>query len=181
MRSSTETIARALRILAAQINAPDDVPRLALQEAAERLEELEAKATAAPAALPLGFLSDVLTAAGLVEHGRQCKDLADRLGSAVLEIRSSGKPEPQHDRVAKLETEVERLREQAELYQQAIRACSELPEGYYIRIELERDSGCVELCDVEGDDLELTGGQGSLALDLCEAIDAALARKEAKS
>lgn len=41
MRSSTETIARALRVLAATINAPDDVPRLALQEAADRLEELE--------------------------------------------------------------------------------------------------------------------------------------------
>jgi len=41
MPSSTETIARALRVLAATINAPDDVPRLAQQEAAERLEELE--------------------------------------------------------------------------------------------------------------------------------------------
>lgn len=49
MRSSTETIARALRILAAQINAPDDVRRLALQEAAERLgEQMEALYSALP-------------------------------------------------------------------------------------------------------------------------------------
>lgn len=36
--------------------------------------------------LPQGFISDVLTAAGLVRHGRQCKALADRLGDAVEQI-----------------------------------------------------------------------------------------------
>jgi hypothetical protein len=37
--------------------------------------------------LPKGFLSDVLTAAGLVTYGRQCKALGDRLGRAVAEIK----------------------------------------------------------------------------------------------
>lgn len=41
-RSSTDTLIKALRILAGQIQAPDDVPAAALREAAERLEELEA-------------------------------------------------------------------------------------------------------------------------------------------
>lgn len=36
--------------------------------------------------LPKGFISDVLTAAGLVRHGKQCKSLADRLGDAIEKI-----------------------------------------------------------------------------------------------
>ena len=36
--------------------------------------------------LPQGFISDVLTAAGLVRHGKQCKALADRLGDAIQKI-----------------------------------------------------------------------------------------------
>ena len=36
--------------------------------------------------LPQGFISDVLTAAGLVRHGKQCKALSDRLGEAIKEI-----------------------------------------------------------------------------------------------
>ena len=36
--------------------------------------------------LPQGFLSDVLTAAGLVSHGKQCKALGSRLGEAVEAI-----------------------------------------------------------------------------------------------
>lgn len=50
------------------------------------------RAPAAPQAapisdeLPQGFISDVLTAAGLVRHGKQCKALADRLGDAIEKI-----------------------------------------------------------------------------------------------
>ncbi len=39
-RSETTTLATALRILAGQIQSPDDVPATALREAADRLEEL---------------------------------------------------------------------------------------------------------------------------------------------
>jgi hypothetical protein len=38
--------------------------------------------------LPKGFLADVMTAAGLVTHGNQCKELGDRLAAAVMAIRS---------------------------------------------------------------------------------------------
>ena len=38
--------------------------------------------------LPKGFLSDVLTAAGLVRHGKQCKALADRLGDYYSQIKA---------------------------------------------------------------------------------------------
>ena len=33
------------------------------------------------------FLSDVMTAAGLVTHGKQCKQLGERLGAAVMKLR----------------------------------------------------------------------------------------------
>jgi hypothetical protein len=36
------------------------------------------------------FLTDVMTAAGLVAHGKQCKALADRLGKACMDLRLSG-------------------------------------------------------------------------------------------
>lgn len=39
-RSSTETLVGALRVLADQIQAPDDVPSTCLREAASRLDEL---------------------------------------------------------------------------------------------------------------------------------------------
>lgn len=38
-------------------------------------------------ALPQGFLADVMTAAGLVAHGKQSKALSERLGQAVMSIR----------------------------------------------------------------------------------------------
>jgi hypothetical protein len=41
MTTSTATIASALRILANDIQSPDDVPSLCLMEAADRLEQLE--------------------------------------------------------------------------------------------------------------------------------------------
>lgn len=55
-------------------------------------EQAARRAPAVPQAVPIsdelpqGFISDVLTAAGLVRHGKQCKGLADRLGGAVEKI-----------------------------------------------------------------------------------------------
>lgn len=45
MTSSTQTLASALRILAGDIQSPDNVPALCLMEAADRLEEQERKIT----------------------------------------------------------------------------------------------------------------------------------------
>ena len=39
------------------------------------------------------FLSDVMTAAGLVTHGKQCKQLGERLGAAVMKLRAHGIPQ----------------------------------------------------------------------------------------
>lgn len=54
-----------------------------------------------PAPVPAGFVlfpaaarSDVLTAAGLVRHGKQCKALADRLGEAVAASWDAGLSAP---------------------------------------------------------------------------------------
>ena len=42
------------------------------------------------------FLSDVMTAAGLVTHGKQCKQLGERLGAAVMKLRVHGIKGGQH-------------------------------------------------------------------------------------
>ena len=39
------------------------------------------------------FLSDVMTAAGLVTHGKQCKQLGERLGAAVMKLRTHNIPQ----------------------------------------------------------------------------------------
>lgn len=39
--------------------------------------------------LPKGFLADVVTAAGLVKHGKQSKALGERLASEVMQIRTN--------------------------------------------------------------------------------------------
>ena len=41
------------------------------------------------------FLSDVLTAAGLVTHGKQCKALGERLGAMVMRLRAAPQQEVQ--------------------------------------------------------------------------------------
>lgn len=41
------------------------------------------------------FLSDVLTAAGLVTHGKQCKALGERLGAMVMRLRAAPQQEAQ--------------------------------------------------------------------------------------
>ena len=46
------------------------------------------------------FLSDVMTAAGLVEHGKQCKALATRLGDTVMRLRVEPPPKADHFRDA---------------------------------------------------------------------------------
>jgi hypothetical protein len=54
---------------------------------------LRAEVQALRGDLPAGFLSDVMTAAGLVSHGKQCKALGDRLSYAVMSIRMAA-PQP---------------------------------------------------------------------------------------
>lgn len=51
-----------------------------------QLEAAQALRTPLSDELPKGFLSDVLTAAGLVSHGKQCKALGSRISEAVESI-----------------------------------------------------------------------------------------------
>lgn len=80
---------------------------------------VRAAITPQPSAKPAGagdsfvfgsqFLSDVLTAAGLVSSGKRCKNLGERLGNAVMAIRSRTTPPAAHaglsdaERVSELE------------------------------------------------------------------------------
>jgi len=54
------------------------------------------------------------------------------------------------------------------------RACGELPFGYEVRLHMEKDAGCVEWSDPDGN-VELIDGEGFISDDINEAIDAALA------
>lgn len=57
-----------------------------LRERIAELEAAQAGRLALSDQLPQGFLSDVLTAAGLVAHGKRCKALGTRIGEAVEAI-----------------------------------------------------------------------------------------------
>lgn len=52
----------------------------------------DALTPAARAGLPHAFLRDVMTAAGLVSHGKQCKALGERMADEVMRLRTA---EPQ--------------------------------------------------------------------------------------
>lgn len=54
------------------------------------------------------------------------------------------------------------------------RACSELPEGWNIRIEMERNAGWVELLNPDGEEVEFPSDHEHLADSLLDAIEAAL-------
>jgi hypothetical protein len=55
------------------------------------------------------FLSDVMTAAGLVAHGKQCKALSDRLGDMVMRLRAA--PQPEAAAMTRREQAAQRVRE----------------------------------------------------------------------
>lgn len=69
----------------------------ALAQLAARLQAAHAQAMPAPGVEAVSerefkqFLSDVLTAAGLVTHGKKCKDLGRRLGEMSMRLRTAPK------------------------------------------------------------------------------------------
>lgn len=74
-----------------------------------------------------------------------------------------------------LRVEVERLRKDAELWREMQRAASELPDGWEIRVCVERGAGWVELTNQDGEGIADTwSGQESLSCEISDAIDAAL-------
>ena len=62
----------------------------------------------------------------------------------------------------------------AALYCAVQRACAELPEGWEIRIELERSAGIVILVNPDGEDVDYSYDHEYMASDINDAIDAAL-------
>ncbi|SEQ89719.1 hypothetical protein SAMN04244573_02470 [Azotobacter beijerinckii] len=76
--------------------------------------------------------------------------------------------------VEALHAEVERLRKDAELERVMQRAAVELPDGWEIRICVERGAGWVDLFNPEGDEIADTwSGQETLSDEVSEAVDTA--------
>ena len=111
LHTENETLRHKLQTLDELGAAGDDVQLLRMGYAAARLEiaRLQAQLEAV-GAVPDGmthrefgqFLSDVLTAAGLVSHGEQSKGLGQRLADAVMRLRAAPQPaaQAQEDAVA---------------------------------------------------------------------------------
>ena len=66
----------------------------------------------------------------------------------------------------------------AALYCAVQRACAELPEGWEIRIELERSAGTVSLVNPDGEDVDYPSDHECMASDINDAIDAAIAAEK---
>lgn len=91
-------------------------------------------------------------------------------------------------RIAELEAEVqalrrdaERLAEKAATHDAINRACKELPPGYDLHIELEKDAGTVRLYLLDTDaDMTDFGGDLGFVEEINAAIDAAIEAERAK-
>lgn len=66
----------------------------------------------------------------------------------------------------------------AALYCAVQRSCAELPEGWEIRIELERSAGTVILVNPDGEDVDYPSDHEYMASDINDAIDAAIAAEK---
>lgn len=66
----------------------------------------------------------------------------------------------------------------AALYCAVQRACAELPEGWEIRIELERSAGTVSLVNPDGEDVDYPSDHEYMASDINDAIDSAIAAEK---
>ena len=75
--------------------------------------------------------------------------------------------------IAELKDENESLRKDAELYRQIERAASDLPNGWEIRVCVEKDAGYAELYDPDGCEVDFPNSCETLALTVSDAIDAA--------
>lgn len=88
-----------------------------------------------------------------------------------------------HDLLAATTTQAEApadVARDAALYCAAQRACAELPEGWEIRIELERSAGIVILVNPDGEDVDYSSDHEYMASDINAAIDAAIEREKMK-
>ena len=115
------------------------------------------------------FLTDVITAAGLLKYGKRDKGLAGRIGKFAFDaMRAATTPaEPPAD-----------VARDAALYCAVLRSCAELPEGWEIRIELERSAGTVSLVNPDGEDVDYPSDHEYMASDINDAIDSAIAAEK---
>ncbi len=94
--------------------------------------------------------------------------LRERLG---IDCLAAELLESQYARIAELEAQAQENARDMEA--EAMRACSDLPEGWEIEIHLERGYGVVTLIDPKGNDDELPV-DGTLFDALKESIDQAI-------
>lgn len=195
------------------------------------------------------FLTDVITAAGLLEHGKRDKGLASRVGKFAFDAMRAAQAEPEshpddiavdkfaaamkakmaksravgrygwndpavcaaadlrlflvnhiekgdpvdvgnfammlfnrHETTAQPHPEPpDDVARDAALYCAAQRACAELPEGWEIRIELERSAGIVILVNPDGEDVDYSSDHEYMASDINAAIDFAIDRQGGES
>lgn len=80
--------------------------------------------------------------------------------------------------IAQINAENESLRKDAELYRQIERAASDLPNGWEIRVCVEKDAGYAELYDPDGCEVDFPNSCETLALTVSDAIDAAISSPE---
>jgi len=86
MTTKTETLAAALRILATDIQSPDDVPATCLREAADRLEELEKERDMAVEAL----VRESSDRKKMMEHRDEARAEVDRIKNELQQMQCDG-------------------------------------------------------------------------------------------
>ena len=69
-------------------------------------------------------------------------------------------------------------RKKGPIWEAIQRACSDLPEGYEVRLHMENGYGGIEWSTPDGA-VELIGGEGFIDSDINEAVDAALEHAKA--
>lgn len=68
-----------------------------------------------------------------------------------------------------------------QLYRHVQRACCDLPFGWEITINLEKNAGTVSLFNPDGDEEEFPSNREHLANELSDAIDAAIAAEKGEA
>lgn len=89
--------------------------------------------------------------------------------------------QPKHSRrlIAQLRAEAKAIRQDAALGSAIQRACKDLPEGFILTVWLEKSAGTLELCLPDTDAVLDDFSGDTFAEQINEAIDAAMAAKEA--
>ncbi|SDA11007.1 hypothetical protein SAMN03159476_00355 [Pseudomonas sp. NFPP05] len=105
-----------------------------------------------------------------LERASVAEQERDQLRAELAGLRTGF--DAQNEAIARLKKECKG----AELYRQVERGAHELPEGWEVRICIEKDSGYVELFDEDGCEIDFPNSCETLWLTVSEAIDAAMGK-----